>query len=111
MSMTATGGPWSSQPCAMPLASGSDYSTPGSPREVARRRRFLEGLAAAREAGIGHKVLVRVEGFFADRRFDPDRRAVVQQLPALLVIHQVGNHDLIQNLFVHSRIEDRAQRL
>src|SRR3984957_13784207 len=52
-----------------------------------------------------------VEFFLAGRRFDAARRTVRQQLPALLVVLEIGHHDLVEHLLVYGRIEDRTQRL
>ena len=44
-------------------------------------------------------------------RHDPLRAAVRQDPPALLVVGEVGDHDLVEHLLVHGRIEDRHDRL
>src|ERR1700760_2183486 len=110
MSMTATAGPLSMRPCAnAPARRGISFKV-APPREAARRG-FLERFSASRQAWIGHEIFVRVEGLFARRDLDTDRRAVRQEGPALLVVLEVGDHDLIEHLLVDSIVEDRAQRL
>src|SRR5215212_2497199 len=98
MSITATGGPLSSRPCATRVAGVTFSSTLGPPAEAAGRG-FLERFSASGEAWVGHEVLVRVERFFAGRRLDPLGRTVRQQLPALLIVLQICKHDLVDNLF------------
>src|SRR3954447_21875231 len=51
-----------------------------------------------------------VEGFLAFGGMDAPARTVRQDIPALLVILQVGDHDLIQHLLMHGWIEDRTKR-
>src|SRR5437773_11577458 len=98
MSMTAIGGPKCSQPCAK--LSARDLSAFAAPRKAAGRGLF-ERFATAREARIGHEVLVGVEGLFAQRRLDTHRGAVRQEVPALLVVLQISHHDLIVHLLMH----------
>src|SRR5829696_992612 len=108
MSITPSGGPWPSRPCAAARAPGS--RTFFAPRETARERVF-ERFATAGEARIGHEILLGVERLRARPRFDTARRAVRQEDPALLVVQEVRRHDLLEHLLVHRGIEDRAQRL
>src|SRR5919107_2206153 len=110
MSITAMGGPWSSRPftgaCMMYAALRRAFE---AAKETARR--FFEGFATARKARIGHEIFVGVEGFFARRRLYAHRTAVRQELPALLIVLEVGDHDLAEHLLVHGRIVDRADHL
>src|SRR5262245_7152995 len=108
MSMTPTGGPWLSRPCASPLLARLGALT--RTRETAGRR-FLERFATTRQAWIGHEVLVGVERFLAPGRLYPIRAAVGQEFPALFIVFQVGNHDLVEHLLMHRRVGDRTQRL
>src|SRR5918997_4822106 len=107
MSMTAIGGPWSSRPWAAPLASLAAVT----PTREAARLVFLERLATARKTRIGHEEFLGVERLFARRRLYAHRRAIRQELPALLVVLEVGEHDLVEHLLVHRRVENRAQSL
>ena len=60
---------------------------------------------------MGQEVLVRVERLLALGRRYPDARTVGQYPKALLVVHQIGFHDLIEHVLVHGRIAQRHQRL
>src|SRR3954454_3889821 len=104
MSITATGGPGSSRPCA----SFNKVCKRLRPVEAAREagRRFLERFATARKTRIGHKILVRIEGLFPRRGLYARGTAVRQELPALLIVLEIRDHDLIEYLFMHRRIED-----
>src|SRR5687767_6596128 len=108
MSITASGGPWPSRPWALCTAAPLRAFLP--PRETARERVF-ERFATAGKTRIGHEVFLGVERLLAPGRFDTAGRAVGQEGPALLVVHEVGGHDLLEHLLVHRGIEDRAQRL
>src|SRR3954471_9479310 len=109
MSMTATSGPRSSRPWA-PLV--SDFTRTLRLRAIetayeAARRGVFERFATSRQARIGHKVLVGVERLLAFGRLYAMRGAVRQQFPALLIVLEVGHHDLLKHLLVHGGIEDR----
>src|ERR1041385_4585605 len=106
MSMTAIGGPWLSLPGAAAPRSGAV----DAPDEAARRR-FFERFSTARQARIRHEIFLRVERLLAGRGLDTGGRPVGQELPALLVVLEVGDHDLVEHLLVHGGIEDRAQHL
>jgi hypothetical protein len=54
---------------------------------------------------------MRVERFFPFRRRDARARPVWQDLVALLIVDQIGNHDLTEDLFVDGWIENRQQDL
>ena len=54
---------------------------------------------------------MRIEWLFAFSRHDPLARPVWQHPEALLVVHQVRFHDLIEHVLMHSRIEERNERL
>src|SRR5262245_387202 len=108
MSMTAIGGPESSRPwAAAPLARSGALALPGEASGGGLFKRF----STARQTRIGHEVLVRIEGLLARRRLYARRGPIRQDLPGLLVILEIGDHDLVQNLLVHGRIENRAHRL
>src|SRR3974377_355266 len=77
----------------------------------APRRRLFERFPTARQARIGHEILVGVEWFLARRGLYAHGTAVRQERPTLLVILEVCDHDLAEHLLVHGRIENRAQRL
>src|SRR5579862_2625010 len=124
MSTTATGGPWSSRPCASSLARvilrvfRVDRRRQSYPirigfgslafRTPQARNRVLWRLSASRQAWVGHEIGGGVEGLLARRWPDPGRGPVRENLPALFVVLQIGHHDLIEHLLVHGRIEDRA---
>src|SRR4029077_18138487 len=40
---------------------------------------------------------------------DAGRGAVGEELPALLVVLEVGDHDLVEHVLVHGRVDDRAE--
>src|SRR4051794_39214887 len=73
-------------------------------RTEAWREILLQRLPATRKARVRQEVLVRVEGFFRIACRDPLRGAVRQYPPALLVVFEVGDHDLVQDLLVHRRV-------
>ena len=54
---------------------------------------------------------VGVEGFLARGGLYARGTSVRQELPALLVILEVCDHDLAENLLMHGCVEDRAQNL
>src|SRR4051794_29003460 len=72
----------------------------------AAREAVLQRLPAARQARVGHEVLVRVERLLALGRPNALRRPVRPDAPALLVILQIRNHDLVHDLLVHRRVGD-----
>src|ERR1043166_7048854 len=110
MSITATGGPWSRRPCASG-SGGVDRLSAVTLADEAARRRFLERFATAGQARIGHEILVGIEGLLAGGGLYAHRGPDWQELPALLVVLEVRDHDLAEHLLVHGRIENRAQHL
>src|SRR6185437_14875135 len=58
---------------------------------------------------ICHKVLMGVEKLFARAGLYARGTAIGQELPALLVVLEVRDHDLAENLLVHGGIENRTQ--
>src|ERR1051326_361631 len=108
MSMTATGGPWARRPCASG-SGGAERLSAVTLADEAARRRFLERFATAGQARIGHEILVGIERLLAGGGLYAHRGAVWQELPALLVVLEIGDHDLAEHLLVHGRIEDRTQ--
>src|SRR5215467_11501390 len=108
ISMTAIGGPWARRPCASG-SGGADRLSAVTLADEAARRRFLERFATAGQARIGHEILVGIERFLAGGGLYAHRGAVWQELPTLLVVLEIGDHDLAEDLLVHGRIEDRAQ--
>src|SRR5580658_1202974 len=108
MSTTATGGPWSRRPCASnlarvilrvfrvnrrrqsyPIRIGSGSLALRTPQA---RNRVLWRLSATRQAWIGHEIGRGVEGLLARRRPDAGRGPIRENLPALLVVLQIGHH-------------------
>src|SRR6185437_1334690 len=115
MSMTATGGPWSSRPCAETALNAVFDVTLAEARlrtfgeaDEAARRRFFERLPTAGQTRIGHEILVSIERLLARSRLYARGTAVRQELPALLIVLEVRHHDLVQHLFMHGRIGDRT---
>src|SRR5689334_19957582 len=105
MSITATAGPVSRRPCAG--FSGTLLRlrlVDKAAREAGRR--FFERLATAGETRIGHEIFMRIEGFLTRRGLYARRTAVRQEPPALLVVLEIGDHDLVEHLLVHRRIQD-----
>ena len=70
-----------------------------------RGERFFERFSTARQTRICHEIFVGVEGFFARRGLYARGTAIRQELPALLVVLEIGDHNLAENLFVHGGIE------
>src|ERR1700693_547458 len=123
--MTATGGPLSMRPWAAGpsglrrrrarFAAGAVMALPisveiAAPCKAAGGRLF-ERFSTARQARIGHEIVVGIERLFARRRLDTRRGTVGQEGPALLVVLEISDHDLVEHLLVHGGIEDRTQRL
>src|SRR5215467_12673618 len=104
------GGPWARRPCASG-SGGADRLSAVTLADEAARGRFLEGFATAGQARIRHEILVGIESFLAGGGLYAHRGPVWQELPALLVVLEVGDHDLAEYLLVHGRIENRAQHL
>src|SRR5262249_55461635 len=110
ISITAMGGPWARRPCASG-SGGADRLSAVTLADEAARRRFLEGFATAGQARISHEILVGIESLLAGGGLYAHRGAVWQEPPTLLVILEIGDHDLAEHLLVHGRIENRAQHL
>ncbi len=92
MSMTAIAGPLI-EPALAPI--GWSRSRVYEPTAVRRSetagRRFFERFATARQTRIGHEVLMGVERLLARfGRLYARRSAVGQDLPALLVVLEIG---------------------
>src|SRR5262249_49096384 len=67
----------------------------------APRKLCLQGGAPSREAWIGHEILVSTERFLAAREGKSLPRTVALKSPALQILSQIGDHDLIEDLPVH----------
>src|SRR6266702_7387296 len=107
MSMTATGGPRSSRPrAACPARLGAL-----APANEAAGGRVFKRFSTAGQAWIGHEIFMGIERLLAGCSLYARRCAVRQELPALLVVLEIGDHDLVEHLLVHGRIEHRAQHL
>src|SRR5664279_3823195 len=109
MSMTAIGGPWSRRPCADLLGRREPLRAFDEAADETARRRFLERFTTARQTRIGHEILMGDEGFLARRGLYARRTAIRQELPALLIVLEIGRHNLAENLLVHRGIENRRQ--
>src|ERR1700758_3767807 len=110
ISITAIGGPWARRPCASG-SGGADRLSAVTLADEAARRGFLEGFATAGQTRIGHEILVGIESLLAGGGLYAHRGPVWQEPPALLVVLEIGDHDLTEHLVVHRRIENRAQDL
>src|SRR5579872_3971793 len=64
------------------------------------RARFFEPFAAPRQAWIGQEIFMGVERLFARSRRHSFARAVGQYPIALLIVHEVGDHNLVENLLM-----------
>ena len=71
----------------------------------------LSDLPRPDRLGLVMKYLWALKGSSPSRRLYATRGAVGQELPALLVVLEIGDHDLVEHLLVHGRVEDRAQHL
>src|SRR6266852_2816758 len=107
MSMTATGGPRSSRPRApCPARLGAL-----APANEAAGGRVFKRFSTAGQAWIGHEIFMGIERLLTGCGLYARRGAVRQELPALLVVLEIGHHDLVEHLLVHGRIEHRAEHL
>src|SRR5262249_34281508 len=105
MSMTATGGPRSSRPrAACPTRLGAL-----APASEAAGGRVFKRFSTTGQAWVRHEIFVGVERLFAGRRLYARRGAIGQELPALLIVLEIGHHDLVEHLGVHGRVEDGAE--
>src|SRR6478672_5875807 len=111
MSITAIGGPCSSRPFADAVILGDRLRPFDEAAYKAARRRFLERFSTSGQARIRHEILMGVEEFLARGGLYARRTAIRQELPALFVILEIGNHDLAKDLLVHRGIEHRTQDL
>src|SRR5215467_3045311 len=111
MSITATGGPWSSRPFADATILGGRLRAFDEATYKAARWRFLERFPTAGQARIRHKILVGVEWLFARGGLYARGTAIRQELPALLVVLEIRHHNLTENLLMNGRIQNRAQDL
>ena len=111
MSITATGVPWSSRPFADATILGERLRAFDEAAYKAARWRFLERFSTAGQARIRHKILVGVERLFARGGLYARGTAIRQELPALLVILEIRDHNLAENLFMHGSIENRTENL
>src|SRR5436190_14058446 len=99
MSITAMGGPWSSRPCAdLELCRFRFRSATVHPASQAARLRLFERFSAARQARIGHKILMCIKRLFAGSDLDASRRPVRQEFPTLFIVLEIRGHDLVENL-------------
>src|ERR687888_172955 len=92
---------------AFALLSANEPSAPIEPLEKGFGTRRFEGFPTARQTGVGHEIGMRIERLFIFRLLYANARTIGQNQITLLVIEQIGNHDLIEDLLMHGRIEDR----
>src|SRR3974390_2624641 len=107
---TAIGGPWASRPCAA-LVARARLRVLDEAADEAPRRGFFERFATTRQARVGHEIIVGIERLFAQPGLYARRTAIRQEIPALLVVLEIGNHDLPEHLLVHGGVENGAQHL
>src|SRR3954452_24430833 len=69
----------------------------------------VQGAATTGKAGIGHEVGVCAGGSVARR--NAAVAAVRVEHPALRLVVEIGDHDLVQDLLMHGWVPDRHQRL
>src|SRR5664279_4612183 len=98
MSMKAIGGPWSRRPLAEGARLDARLGAFDEAADETARRRFLERFTTARQTRIGHEILVGVERFLARGGLYARGTAIPQDLPALLIIFEIGRHNLAENL-------------
>ena len=112
MSTTAIGPPPLRRPGAPSMMERSTART-RSPTAPAARSGCadLQRFATTGKARIGHEILVCVEGQLVFLEDDALRGSVRQDPPALLVVGEIGDHDLAEDLLVDGRIEDGHDRL
>src|SRR5262245_44952828 len=77
--------------------------------DEALRGRSLERFSTARETRICHEVFVGVERIFALIAYDALPTRVRQEPEALLVVLEIGDHDLVEHLAVNSRVRNRTK--
>src|SRR5215213_8913271 len=104
MSMIATGRPTARRPCASRVIGLTLSTFRESPGAGA-----FDGFSTAGETGVGHEILVGVERFLPRAGNDAPARAVRKDRPALLVVEQIGEHDLVEHLLMNRGVEDREQ--
>src|SRR3546814_6357714 len=94
MSMTATGRASASPPSP---GTGAPAMRSGPPQLQGRHRpRALQRAAPPREAGVGHEIGMGGEGIRP--RFDTTVGTVGLHLPALRLVVETGDHDLLHDL-------------
>ncbi len=115
MSMTEIGPNPGKRPGAARRAEGMSWrraATVQCPRRLEKGLGSLFGVTChVRQRRVGHEVLMGVERLFALCGVDTTVTAVGQELPALLVVGKVGDHDLIEHLGVYRGVLDRRQGL
>src|SRR3954465_9694161 len=105
--MIATGCPPFRRPCAARAA--GPRLTVSTFRESLGAG-ILERFSTSGQARIGHEIPVRIERFLTWAGNDAPAPTRGKNGPALLVVKQVRQHDLVEHLLMHSRIEDGQQR-
>src|SRR5829696_6859562 len=113
MSMIANGRPTCSRPGARPSSAPERRGRSGALASLGERARarILERLSTSGQARIGHEVLVCVEWLLVPAGPDPLARTGGLYRPALLVVEEVRQHDLVEDLLMHGRVDDRQQGL
>src|SRR5215475_1947155 len=71
---------------------------------------LLQSRATARQTGVGHEIMVRAEWCFL-ARLDTVIVAHRIRYPALHIVLEIRDHNLIEDLLVHRRVLDRHQHL
>ena len=73
------------------------------------RAGFAQRLSSTGERRIGHEIAMRVKWLLVTCGYEPFARTGGKDCPALLVIEQIGQHNLVQNLLMNRRVEDWKQ--
>src|SRR6185312_860431 len=71
---------------------------------------LLQRGATARQTGVGHEIMMRAE-WWVLAWFDTMIRARGVRDPALHIVLEVRDHNLIEDLLMHGRVLDRQQGL
>src|SRR5262249_40859771 len=79
--------------------------------EEAAGGRVFKGFSTTGQAWVRHEIFVSIERLLAGCGLYARRGAVRQELPALLIVLEIGHHDLVEHLLVHGHIEHGAEHL
>ena len=88
--------------CALECARATRFG------EFARLRLGERG-AASGQARIAHEIILGAENLLIRRRDDALACSILQNRPALGIVEQIGEQDLLKYLLVQRRVEDSKQ--